>query len=98
MSEHRRDSLGDRIDPLGRYERDRASAETAAGHPGAERPGLDTRLDGDVELRCAHLEVVTQRLMRRREPARELVPLAVPQRSYGRSGTGGLGDDMADAA
>src|SRR5690349_15116967 len=39
-----------------RHQGDRAAAEAAAGHPRAERVGLERRLDGDVELGAADLE------------------------------------------
>ena len=45
---------------VGLDERDDAAAETAAGHPGAERAGREGGVDGHIELRHGDLEVVAQ--------------------------------------
>ena len=55
---------GPRLVAARRHQREDRAAEAAAGHPGAERPGLDGRRDGDVDLRPGHLEVVAQRRVR----------------------------------
>ena len=60
----------------GPTEHDRAAAEPAAGHPGAERTRRQRRLDGAVELGAGHLEVLGERL--------RVMPSGDPPMSAGR--------------
>src|SRR4051812_44870099 len=54
----------EQADVVALHERDRGAAEPAAGHPRAERAGVDGGADGDVELVGGHLEVRSERRVR----------------------------------
>ena len=90
--------LGDRradlVGAVGGRERDHATAEAAAGHPGAHGAGLDGSLDGLVGLGPGHLEVVAQRAVRGREQRAQGRLVAGAEQFRGPQHATGLGDDV----